>query len=71
MAGELCFKTRGVDKRRAAKPTAAHAYLDQGTGSMIIQMIIGCIAADVLKPKFYRHKVTAFLGTAKKASSDD
>jgi len=55
----------------AAMPTAAHAYLDPGTGSMIIQMIIGGIAAGLLTLKFYWHKVTAFFRSRKKASSDD
>jgi len=51
----------------AAMPTAAYAYLDPGTGSMIIQMVIGAIAAGLLTLKFYWHKITTFFKDRKKA----
>jgi hypothetical protein len=50
-----------------AMPTTAYAYLDPGTGSMIIQMVIGAIAAGLLTLKFYWHKITTFFRDKKKA----
>ena len=35
----------------------AHAYLDPGTGSMLIQGIIGAIAAVGVTLKLYWHKI--------------
>lgn len=54
-----------------AMPTDAHAYLDPGTGSMIIQMIIGAIAAGLLTMKFYWHKITTFFKDRKKPRQKD
>ena len=36
---------------------SAHAYLDPGTGSLIIQGIIGGIAAASITIKLYWHKI--------------
>lgn len=52
-------------------PTDAEAYLDPGTGSMIIQMIIGGIAAGLLTLKFYWHKITSFFKDRKKTTRDN
>ncbi|MDA7823970.1 hypothetical protein N9A23_00465 [Candidatus Pelagibacter sp.] len=46
--------------------TSAHAYLDPGTGSIILQGIIGAIAAVATFLKFYWHKVLKILGVKKK-----
>jgi hypothetical protein len=54
-----------------AMPTNADAYLDPGTGSMIIQMIIGGIAAGLIGLKFYWHKITAFFKDRKKTSREN
>jgi hypothetical protein len=54
-----------------AMPTDANAYLDPGTGSMIIQMIIGAIAAGLLTLKFYWHKITTFFKDRNKPPQAD
>lgn len=46
--------------------TSAHAYLDPGTGSIILQAIIGAIAAGATFLKFYWHKILKILGIKKK-----
>ena len=46
--------------------TSAHAYLDPGTGSIILQGIIGAIAAGATFLKFYWHKILKLLGIKKK-----
>ena len=39
----------------------AHAYLDPGTGSIILQAILGFIAASLATLSFYWNKVKLFL----------
>jgi len=43
----------------------AHAYLDPGTGGMIMQMIIGAIAGIGVALKMYWHKIAAFFSSSK------
>jgi hypothetical protein len=43
-----------------------HAYLDPGTGSMLLQVILGGIAAVGVIIKLYWYKILAFLGIKKK-----
>lgn len=47
------------------------AYLDPGTGSMLLQVILGGIAAVGVAIKLYWHKLRAALGMAKKADPED
>ncbi len=42
-------------------PLPAWAYLDPGTGSMILQGVIGGIAAAVVLGKLYWHRLLRFL----------
>ena len=51
-------------------PTA-QAYLDPGTGSMLLQVILGGVAAVGVAVKLYWHKLRAAFGMAKKAPSED
>ena len=39
----------------------AHAYLDPGTGSMLLQGFIAAIAAGAMVVKLYWYKIKAFL----------
>lgn len=41
---------------------SAYAYLDPGTGSILLQGLIGAIAAGLAFFKFYWHKVKIMLG---------
>ena len=50
----------------ALSSTPAYAYLDPGTGGMILQMIIGAIAGIWVALKLYWHKITAFFNYFKK-----
>lgn len=43
----------------------AHAYLDPGSGSLIIQSVIGAIAAIGVTMKLYWHKIKLKLGGRK------
>jgi len=46
--------------------TDAVAYLDPGTGSMLLQVILGGVAI-----KLYWHKLRAAFGMAKKEEAED
>jgi hypothetical protein len=49
----------------------AVAYLDPGTGSMLLQVILGGVAAVAVAIKLYWHKFRAAIGLAKKQHSED
>lgn len=49
----------------------AEAYLDPGTGSMLLQVILGGIAAVGVAIKLYWHKLRVFLGVGKKEEAKD
>lgn len=49
----------------------AWAYLDPGTGSMLLQVILGGIAAIGVALKLFWHKIRIALGFSKKADPDD
>lgn len=49
----------------------AVAYLDPGTGSMLLQVILGGVAAVAVAIKLYWHKLRAALGMAKKEETED
>ena len=51
--------------------TDAMAYLDPGTGSMLLQVILGGIAAVGVAIKLYWHKLRAAFGMAKKEETED
>ncbi len=40
----------------------AHAYLDPGTGSMILQLLLGGIAGMAVVLKLYWHRLKALFG---------
>ena len=40
-----------------ATPKAAHAYIDPGTGAMILQLLLGGIAGALVVLKLYWHKL--------------
>ena len=46
-------------------PSQAYAYLDPGTGSMILQGIIGGLATLAVVVKLYWHSLLRFLGLRK------
>jgi hypothetical protein len=50
---------------------SAFAYLDPGTGSMLLQVILGGIAAIGVALKLFWHKIRIALGMSKKADSGD
>ena len=51
--------------------TDTEAYLDPGTGSMLLQVILGGVAAVGVMIKLYWHKLRVALGRGKKEESED
>jgi len=51
--------------------TPAHAYLDPGTGSFILQSILGAIAAIAVVSRLYWHRILRFLGLSTKRTEPE
>jgi len=51
--------------------TDVYAYLDPGTGSMLLQVILGGVAAVGVAIKLYWHKLRVAFGMPKKEQTDD
>jgi hypothetical protein len=49
----------------------AHAYLDPGTGSMLLQVALGGVAAIAVAVKLYWYRILAVLGIRKPAHTED
>ena len=49
----------------------AFAYLDPGTGSMLLQVILGGIAAIGVALKLFWHKIRVAIGLSKKPGTED
>jgi hypothetical protein len=47
--------------------SAAHAYLDPGTGSIILQLLLGGVAGLALTCKLYWQKLLSLVGAEKQA----
>ena len=43
-------------------PIPAHAYLDPGTGSMFLQLLLGGVAGLAVLLKLYRQRLLSFFG---------
>lgn len=49
--------------------SSAHAYLDAGTGSMILQVLLGGIAGLMIVGKLYWYRFRSLIGFPPKSSS--
>lgn len=65
------FKLMGVLVLYCLTISPANAYLDPGTGSMIIQGLIAGVASIALVLKLYWHRLLVLLGLRKKIIIDD
>jgi hypothetical protein len=50
--------------------TSAHAYLDPGTGSIILQAVVASVASSLFVIKMYWYKIKSMLGFARAADDD-
>lgn len=51
--------------------TGAHAYLDGGTGSMILQLLLGGVAGLALAFRLYWYRLLSLLGIKSKSATSD
>ncbi len=63
IAGLVFFSAIGI-----APP--AYAYLDPGTGSMLVQMLLGGVAGALVVGKLYWHRIKAFFGRRPQKNGD-
>ena len=49
----------------------AYAYLDPGTGSILLQVILGGIAGAIVAIKLFWYKIIRFLGFGSKSTQQD
>ena len=61
------MKLRILTLMALALPMPALAYLDPGTGSMLLQVILGGIAAVAVAIKLFWYRILAVFGIRKKA----
>ncbi len=54
-----------------AAPKTAQAYLDPGTGSILLQIIIGGVAGLGVVGKLYWHRLRGLLGLDKKEPQEE
>jgi hypothetical protein len=54
-----------------AAPKTAQAYLDPGTGSILLQVIIGGVAGLGVVGKLYWHRLRGLLGLDKKEPQEE
>ena len=59
----------GICLALVAQP--ALAYLDPGTGSMLLQVILGGIAAVGVALKLFWHKIRVAVGLGRKSAPED
>ncbi len=55
----------------ALAPLSAHAYIDPGSGSAIMSVIIGFIVAIGVVIKTFWYKIMSILGLSKKKTNKD
>jgi hypothetical protein len=51
--------------------SSAHAYLDPGTGSIILQVLLGGIAGIALALKLYWHKFLSLIGAGRQVQQNN
>ncbi len=47
------------------------AYMDPGTGSLFLQLLLGGVAGAALIAKLYWHRLLAYVGVKKSAPASD
>lgn len=55
----------------AMLPLSAHAYLDPGTGSLLIQGLLAAVAGAITVSKLYWHRILGFLGLHKEQAETE
>jgi len=64
-------KTIGLLALCAMIPPLAHAYLDPGNGSMMIQLLLAGLAGLIVSLKLLWRRMLAYFNRSKSRSGDD
>jgi hypothetical protein len=62
---------RRVDELFILRPVHVLAYLDPGTGSMLVQLLVGGVAAAAVTVKLYWHRLMRLLRIRKDEPEPD
>ena len=54
-----------------ANPLAAHAYIDPGAGSMLLQLLLGGVAGAFVFFRLFKQKLFRLLGFGKEDQKSD
>jgi hypothetical protein len=65
----VCYYIALVGLLTVALSQPAYAYLDPGTGSIILQGMLGAIAAGLVFGRTYLHRLKARLGLSGRSSN--
>jgi hypothetical protein len=65
MASACGFRVTMAAAMLGVMASPAYAYLDPGTGSMILQVLLGGVAGLALAGKLYWHKLLSLFGLRK------
>ena len=65
MASACGFRVMMAAAMLGVMASPAYAYLDPGTGSMILQVLLGGVAGLALAGKLYWHKLLSLFGLRK------
>ena len=66
----VCF-TFGLASIGILMPLPAFAYIDPGTGSMILQLLLGGVAGALIVLKLYWQKLLSMFGLGSRTSQKD
>jgi hypothetical protein len=69
--GPTAFRLTIAASTLGVLSSSAHAYLDPGTGSMVLQVLLGGVAGLALAGKLYWHKLLTVFGMRKPEEGKD
>ena len=68
--GAQCFRIAIAGMVVGMSTSSAHAYLDPGTGSILLQVLLGGAAGVAIVGKLYWHKFLGLIGAGGHAAKD-
>jgi len=68
--GAQCFRVAIAGMVVGMSTSSAHAYLDPGTGSILLQVLLGGAAGVAIVGKLYWHKFLGLIGAGGQAAKD-
>ena len=69
--GAQCFRIAVAGMAVGASTSPAYAYLDPGTGSILLQVLLGGAAGVAIVGKLYWHKFLGLIGAGGHAAKEE